>query len=83
MAALRIDIPDSVLVGSGQSVADFEKEAKLLLMTKLYEMGRLSSGNAAEACGFSRPEFLFAAGRLGASLIQLDRDELRDELNAG
>ena len=33
-------------------------------------MGRLSSGKAAEACGLGRAEFLFAAGRLGASLIQ-------------
>lgn len=80
MAALNIDLPDGVLVGSGQSIEDFEKEAKLLLVTKLYEIGRLSSGKAAEACGLGRVEFLLAAGRLGASLIQLDQDELRDEL---
>jgi predicted HTH domain antitoxin len=80
MRAVTIDIPESVLVGSGQSTEEFAKEAKLLLFTKLFELGRVSSGKAAETCGMSRVEFLLAAGRLGVSLVQLDAAELEREL---
>ncbi len=80
MRAVTIEIPESLLVGSGQSTEEFAKEAKLLLLAKLFELGRVSSGKAAEACGMSRVEFLLAAGKLGVSPVQLDPDELAREL---
>jgi predicted HTH domain antitoxin len=80
MRAVTIEIPENLLVGSGQSAEDFAKEAKLLLLAKLFELGRVSSGKAAEACGMTRVEFLLAAGKLGVSPVQLDADELKREL---
>jgi predicted HTH domain antitoxin len=80
MRVVTIEIPESILLGSGQSSEDFAKEAKLLLMAKLLERGRVSSGVAAEACGMTRVEFLLAAGKLGVSPVQLDADELKREL---
>jgi predicted HTH domain antitoxin len=78
--AVTIEIPENVLVGSGQSTEAFAKEAKLLLFAKLFELGRVSSGKAAEACGMTRVEFLLAAGKLGFSPVQLDAEELKREL---
>jgi predicted HTH domain antitoxin len=80
MRAVTIEIPENVLVGSGQSTEDFAKEAKLLLFAKLFELGRVSSGKAAEVCGMTRVEFLLAAGKLGVSPVQLDAVELAREL---
>ncbi len=80
MAAVNINLPESVLVGSGQSAEAFEAEAKLILVTKLFELGRISSAMAAEACGIGRLQFLMAAGRLGASVVQLDEQELKGEI---
>jgi hypothetical protein len=80
MRAVTIEIPENVLVGSGQSTEDFAKEAKLLLFAKLFELGRVSSDKAAEVCGMTRVEFLLAAGQLGVSPVQLDADELAREL---
>lgn len=80
MRAVTIEIPENVLVGSGQSTEDFAKEAKLLLFAKLFELGRISSGKAAETCGMTRVEFLLAVGKLGVSPVQLDADELKREL---
>jgi hypothetical protein len=45
---LTIDIPESVLLATGQSREEFIREAKFLLAAKLFEMGRLSSGKAAQ-----------------------------------
>ena len=80
MRAVTIEIPENVLVGSGQSGEDFAREAKLLLFAKLFELGRVSSGKAAEACAMTRVEFLLAMGKLGVPLVQLDAEELKREL---
>lgn len=77
---MTIEIPENVLVGSGQSTEEFAKEAKLLLFAKLFDLGRISSGKAAELCGMTRIDFLLAVGKLGISPVQLDADELKREL---
>lgn len=80
---VKIELPESVLLATGQSRSEFESEARLLLLAKLFELGRISSGRAAEIGGLSRVEFLFAAGRFGISVAQHDEEELRLELEHG
>ncbi len=52
---------------------------RLLAAVKLYELGRLSSGRAAELAGVSRVEFLLTLGRYRVFPLEA---ELRD-LEAG
>ncbi|MEO8197321.1 MAG: UPF0175 family protein [Thermoanaerobaculia bacterium] len=80
MASIRLDLPDSVLLATGQSPEEFAREAKYLLALKLFEVGRLSSGRAAEMCELPRVEFLFRAGRMKVPVADLDRLELEQEL---
>jgi predicted HTH domain antitoxin len=68
---LEIPYDDSVLLETSLSQADFEREAKLLLAAKLVELGRLSSGKAAELCGMGRVAFLASLQRLGVSMTNL------------
>jgi hypothetical protein len=53
MSTLTIEIPDDILIPTGQSREGFIQEAKFLLAAKLFELGRLSSGRAAELCGMA------------------------------
>jgi len=76
MSVIHIDLPESLLLTTGQSHAEFVKEAKFLLALKLFELGRLSSGKAAELCEMSRVEFLLLAGRAGTPVADLDEEEL-------
>jgi predicted HTH domain antitoxin len=80
MSSVTLELPESVLAASQLSRDEFVREAKLLLAAKMFELGRLSSGRAAELCGMSRVEFLFAVGRLGVAIVQADEDELAREL---
>jgi predicted HTH domain antitoxin len=80
MASIQLDLPDSVLLATGQSPDEFAREAKYLLALKLFEVGRLSSGRAAELCELPRVEFLFRAGRMRVPVADLDRLELEREL---
>jgi predicted HTH domain antitoxin len=79
MSTVRIDLPESVLAATGQSRDEFVREARFLLAVKLFEMGRLSSGKAAEACGIGRVDFLFRAAAAGVPIVQLDEDEMEKE----
>jgi predicted HTH domain antitoxin len=80
MASIQLDLPDSVLLATGQSPDELAREAKLLLALKLFEVGRLSSGRAAELCELPRVEFLFLAGKMKVPVADLDREELEREL---
>jgi predicted HTH domain antitoxin len=53
-----IDVPEKILLAEKTNEADFAREMRILAAVKLYELGRLSSGRAAELAGMSRVEFL-------------------------
>lgn len=78
---LTIEYPDDLLFTLGVSDKEFSEEARLLLAAKLYELGKISSGQAARLAGKTRVEFLFSLSRLGVSTSNLREDDLPDELN--
>ena len=75
---IAIDIPEKVLLAEKTDEHAFAKELRTLAAIKLYELGRLSSGRAAELAGMPRVEFLLSLGRyrvfpLGAELDDLEQ----------
>lgn len=77
---LTIEYTDDLLFSLGVSEKEFSEEAKLLIAAKLYEMGKLSSGQAANLAGKSRVEFLFSLSRLNVPMSNLREEDLRAEL---
>jgi predicted HTH domain antitoxin len=57
----------------------FEQEARFALAVKLYEMGRLTSGQAARLAGVSRVTFLLDCRRYGAASVEWDQTEIDAE----
>jgi len=53
-----INIPEKVLLAEKTDEQSFARELRILAAMKLYELGRLSSGRAAELAGMPRVEFL-------------------------
>ena len=60
---ISIEVPEKVLLAEKTDAASFAREMRALAAVKLYELGRLSSGRAAELAGVSRVEFLLGLGR--------------------
>jgi len=71
-ATVEFKLPDSVHLS--------DSDLKMILATKLFEMGELSSGQAAKMVGISRREFLESVGKYGVSIFQYDADELEEDL---
>ena len=77
---LHIPYDDSMLLETSLPPEDFEQEARLLLAAKLFELGRMSSGKAAEMCGMSRVAFLLSLPRIGVSISNLRPEDALDEI---
>lgn len=71
MSEIIIELPESILIPTGQSREGFVQEAKFLLASKLYELGRLSSGRAAAICGMDRVTFLLSLHRVGVAAMRM------------
>ncbi|MCU0239689.1 MAG: UPF0175 family protein [Pyrinomonadaceae bacterium] len=78
---LTIEYSDDVLLDLGVSHEQFSDEAKFLLAAKLYELGRLTSGQAAKLSGKSRVDFLFSLAQIGISANNLQAEDIESELN--
>lgn len=77
--SLTIEYPARLADELNLSPQQFESEARLALAAKWYEMGRMSSAQAAQMAGMDRVRFLFALERLGGSFINVDEEELKQE----
>ncbi len=77
---LTLEYPESLPATLHMSPAEFEREAKLSMVVKLYETGRLSSGQAAALVNLARVHFLYELSRFGVSPQQLDAGELASDL---
>ena len=83
MSRLQLDVPDEALISLKTDAESFARELLLLAALKLVEMGRLSSGRAAELAGMSRVEFLMQLHRYNVSPFRTTSEELhQDVLNA-
>jgi len=58
-----IDVPEKILLAEKTAEVGFSRELPILADGKLYELGRLSSGRAAEMAGMTRVEFLLSLNR--------------------
>src|SRR5208282_2277302 len=81
LKTLDIKYPESVLATLNLSPETFEQEARVALAVKLYEMGRLTSGEAAALAGISRVVFLLSCQRYGAATVEWDQGELEAEFS--
>lgn len=68
---VQIEIPDSLNMT--------DRQVRMLLAAKLYEMGSLSLGKAAELVGYSKSIFMELLGDYGVSLFQMTAEDLKSD----
>ena len=80
MKTLTIPYSDDLLASPEQSSDSLERELRLLLAVKLFEIRRISLGKAAQLCGIGKIQFMDELGRMQIPVINLDDDQIQDEL---
>lgn len=80
---VRLNIPDEVLVALKLSPDAAEREIVLAAAVKLFEVGRLSAGAAAQLAGLPKPVFMTKLADYGVPVFRLTESEIaRDARNA-
>ena len=78
MKTLSVNVPDALLLQTGGD--DLARQCQFFLALKFFELGRLTSDQAAEMCAMNRVDFLVAASREGIPVADLNKEELSREI---
>jgi predicted HTH domain antitoxin len=73
MKTIQLNIPDTVDLN--------DREAKMLLASRLYEKGKLSLGQAAELAGLSKRTFMEILSDYSVSIFNYPISELENDVN--
>ena len=73
---VTIEVPEKVLLAEKMDATTFGQELRMLAAVKMYELGRLTSGRAAELAGMSRVEFLLALRQYKVFPLSAELEEL-------
>lgn len=79
MRTIEIEYPENIPAALNVSPEAFEQEARFALAVKLYEIGRLTSGQASRLAGVPRVAFLLECRKYGAKTVDWDQTELGAE----
>ena len=79
MEKIVIEIPDEVLISLKETPSEFSKDMLMLAAVKLYQMGKLSSGRAAQLAGVTRVSFLQSLSKYGVPIFDLTHEELKSD----
>ncbi len=77
---ISVRIPEEPLISLKEDPESFAHELQMLAAVKLYELGKLSSGRAAQLAGVTRVEFLLALGNYHVSPFALDAETLAEDI---
>ncbi len=82
MSQATIPYPDGLARVLRLSEREFRVELVFMAAAKLYELGRLSSGQAARLAGMGRPGFLARLSQIGVPAINIRDEEIDAEIAA-
>lgn len=77
---LKIDYPETLPDVLQESREQFENEARMAMVVKLFELKRISSGIAARIVGMERKDFLLELHKYGVPMIDLSEEELNSDI---
>ncbi|MCX6935185.1 MAG: UPF0175 family protein [Verrucomicrobia bacterium] len=81
MSTLTAQYPEELLQTLRMSREEFESEARFAMAAKLFELGKLTTGQAAQMVPMERYEFIKRLAEVGVAAVNWDSAEARDEFD--
>ena len=78
---IEIEYPDHLPDLLNLSSEEFEKEAKIAMAVKLFELKRISSGMAAKIADIDRSTFLLNLQKYNVNMMNIDPEELDSDVD--
>ncbi len=82
MQRMTLEYPDNLPLAVQTTPEELQAQIRLMAALKMFELGKLSSGKAAELAGLSRVEFFEMCGRYRVSLFNYSPEELEAEMQS-
>ena len=77
---LKIKYPVGLEHAVHMTKDELEQHIRLMAALKMFELGKISSGKAAELAGMSRVQFFETCGRYRVSIFNYPQAELEEEI---
>lgn len=82
MSQVTLSIPDEILLALKVTPDELASRVCFAASVKMYEIGQLSSGAAAQLAGVPKPYFLSRLADYGVNTFNLSEDELIHDLES-
>jgi predicted HTH domain antitoxin len=82
MQRMTLEYPDNLALAVQTTPEELQAQIRLMAALKMFELGKLSSGKAAELAGMTRVEFFEMCGRYRVSLFGYSAEELEAEMQS-
>jgi predicted HTH domain antitoxin len=80
MPKIQIELPDEVLLSLKERPEGLSRVIRMAAAAKLYELGKLSSGRAADLAGLRQVSFLQTLERYGVPIFEVTEEELAHDV---
>jgi predicted HTH domain antitoxin len=81
MREVTLYVPDDLDLALNVQPGALPRELLFAAAVKLFELGKISSGKAAELAGIPKPLFLSRLTEIGISARTLQPDDIREEIS--
>ena len=82
MQSIVMSLPDDLAASIEMTPEELASQVRLMAALKMFELGKISSGKAAELAGLTRVDFIEACGRYHVSMFNYQPDEVEAELRS-
>jgi len=77
---LKMKYPSGFELAVHMTKVELEYQIRLMAALKMFELGKISSGRAAELAGMTRVEFLETCGKYNVSMFNYPPEDLEQQL---
>jgi predicted HTH domain antitoxin len=82
MQSIVMSLPDDLAASIEMTPEELASQVRLMAALKMFELGKISTGKAAELAGLTKVDFIEACGRYHVSMFNYKPEDVEAELRS-